>query len=85
MSYSHSYYSLAADHIDKKNAGRTVQCNFVTLLKYSTLGWLCSKKFGISEKHGVPLRVLENDIWKTGFRFFSKSKIDKLLAVLRFS
>ena len=24
---------------------------------------------GISKKRGVPLRVLENDIWKTGFRF----------------
>ena len=27
------------------------------------------KILGILKKSGVPLRVLENDIWKTGFRF----------------
>ena len=27
------------------------------------------KNFGFSKKRGVPLKVLENYIWKTGFRF----------------
>ena len=38
------------------------------------LGDFNFKNFGFSKKRGVPLRVLENDNWKTGFRFSLSQK-----------
>ena len=41
---------------------------FDEFLPYVLYGDFNFKIFGISKKRGHPIKVLENDVWKTGFR-----------------
>ena len=43
------------------------------------------QNFRVSKKHGVPFKVLGNDILKLGLDFLLVENIKKLMAVLRFT